>query len=226
MTEPASPEGARPRRPRNSLTIEGILHAAEQVAEDGLEALTIRAVAARLESSPMGLYRYFRTKEELVAALLNRVLGRIRLEPAGADWAADLRLFARRHRELLTGHPWAIAPLISNPYPGPNVLPIGEHALAILRRAGLDGDDAVALFSGIIALNYGWSSFAVARAASGRAGSAPVGALPPVPPEYPETGAAAEPMNRYGSDAHYEVALDALLTGIAASSVTPSSASR
>ena len=40
---------------------------------------------------------------------------------------------------------------------------VGEHALAIIRRGDLTNDEAVALFSGIIALNYGWSSFTAAR---------------------------------------------------------------
>jgi AcrR family transcriptional regulator len=209
----------RRRRPRNSLTLDGILDAAEAVAQTGFEALTIRAVAARLESSPMGLYRYFATKEDLVDALLDRVLGRITLDPPGADWVDDLGRFARRHRELLLRHPWAIAALIRNPYPGPNVLPIGEHALSILRRGGLSPDDAVAQFSGIIALNYGWSSFTVARAAAEQRGDEP-GSLPAPPPGYPATLAAAEPMSRYGGDVHYERALEALLAGIDAAALS------
>ncbi len=225
MSQSVMPANERRRRARNSLTVDAILDAAEEVARDGFEALTIRAVATRLESSPMGLYRYFATKDELVEALLNRVLGRIRLDPQGADWVDDLRRFARRHRELLTQHPWAISPLIRNPYPGPNVLPIGEHALAVLRRGGLAGDDAVAQFSAILALNYGWSSFAVARAAAG-GGSGEAPSLPAAPGEYPETVAVAESMSRYGADSHYELALQALLTGIAASGLTRPTASR
>ncbi|QCP00817.1 hypothetical protein FCN77_20050 [Arthrobacter sp. 24S4-2] len=60
---------------------------------------------------------------------------------------------------MLRDHPWAITPLIGHPYPGPNALPIGEAALRILRRAGITGDPAVAAFSGIVALNYGWATF-------------------------------------------------------------------
>jgi AcrR family transcriptional regulator len=226
MTESEQLETQRRRRPRNSLTLDAILDAAEAVACDGFESLTIRAVATSLESSPMGLYRYFRTKDELVEALLDRVLGRIRLAPAGSDWVEDLRQFARGHRELLLEHPWAIAPLIRTPYPGPNVLPIGEHALAILRRGGVTGERAVALFSGIIALNYGWSSFAAARIASETEDGAPV-SLPVPPPGFPETMAAAGAMSGYGSDGHYELALEALLGGIRVGSgkLTPVSAS-
>ncbi|MDR6505114.1 TetR/AcrR family transcriptional regulator [Arthrobacter oryzae] len=208
----------RSRRARNSLTMDAILDAAEQVAATGFEALTVRAVAVALEAAPMSLYRYFATKDELVDALLNRVLGRFIPPPETADWGADLAAFARNHRRLLREHPWAITPLIGHPYPGANALPIGEAALRILERAGITGDAAVAAFSGIVALNYGWSSFVLAReAAEAPSGGGPV-QLPPAPPEFPLTVAAAGPMSRYGSEEHYERTLRQLLAGIAADS--------
>jgi AcrR family transcriptional regulator len=71
----------RSRRARNSLTVDAILDAAEHVAAAGFEALTVRAVAVALEAAPMSLYRYFATKDELVDALLNIVLGGSPLRP-------------------------------------------------------------------------------------------------------------------------------------------------
>lgn len=210
------PDAHRHRRARNSLTIESILEAAENVAAAGFEALTIRAVATELESSPMALYRYFSTKDELVDALLNRVLGRFARPKEAAGWIEDLRTFARAHLRLLTSHPWAIAPLIGHPYPGSNALPIGESALGILHRGGISGDAAVAAFSGIIALNYGWASFVVARPSAGGDGPGEDVALPATPAEYPLTVEVAEAMNRYGSDEHYERVLGQLLAGIQA----------
>ena len=151
------------RRPRGSLTPEVILDAAEEVAGQGFEALTMRAVAAKLGAVPMALYNHFATKEQLVDALLDRVLGRFEPVPPTDDWSADLRAFARAHRRLLTDHAWAVAPLFSHPSPGIGAIRIGELALAILRRAGFSDAHAVAAFSAVIALNYGWSSFTTAR---------------------------------------------------------------
>src|SRR5687768_15581146 len=99
---------ARTRRARGSLTRDLILDAAEEVARQGFEALTLRAVAARLDAAPMALYRHFTTKEELVNALLDRILGRFAPEPPTGDWIEDLRRFARAHRRLLDRHPWAL----------------------------------------------------------------------------------------------------------------------
>ncbi|MGO4689152.1 TetR/AcrR family transcriptional regulator [Glaciibacter sp. 2TAF33] len=215
-----SSASARSRRARNSLTFEGILNAGEQVAATGFDALTIRAVATELESSPMSLYRYFGTKGELVDALLNRVLGRFAHPLEDGPWIEALRRFAVNHRTLLLDHPWAIAPLIANPYPGPNALPIGETALRILDRGNIRGDDAVAVFSGIVALNYGWSSFVVARSGSGGVQAVRDVARGQASPDYPFTGRVAEPLSRFGSDDHYASILDQLLVGVAAASPT------
>ncbi|MDP1847098.1 MAG: TetR/AcrR family transcriptional regulator, partial [Solirubrobacteraceae bacterium] len=158
-----SPPPRRTRRPRGSLTPEVILDAAEAVAAHGFDAFSMRAVAAHLGAVPMALYNHFSTKELLVDALLDRVLSRFEPEPATDDWAEDLARFARAHRRLLVSHPWAVSPLFTQPNPGMSAVRIGEFALALLRRGGLSTADAVAAFSGIIALNYGWSSFTAAR---------------------------------------------------------------
>ncbi len=81
-----------------------------------------------------------------------------------------------------------MAPLFTRPNPGLGAARIGEHALGILRRGGLEAGAAVAAFSGVIALNYGWSSFKNAPAL--------------------DAG--------YGSDDHYDFVLDRLLGGLAA----------
>jgi AcrR family transcriptional regulator len=207
----------RCRRPRGSLGPDVILDAAEAVAAaEGFAALSMRAVAARLNAAPMALYNHFATREQLVDALLDRVLGRFQPPPPTRDTAEDLRSFARAHRQLLTDHPWAVAPLFSSPSPGLNAVRVGEHALAILRRAGFSGGDAVAAFSGIIALNYGWSSFTAARALAPGGPAHDVGAMLAALPaaEFPLTAGVAADMGAYGSDAHYELVMGALVEGL------------
>ena len=192
------------------------MDAAEAVAAQGFDALTMRAVAARLEAVPMALYNHFATKELLVDALLDRVLGRFEPAPAGDDWIEDLRVFARAHRRLLVDHPWAVAPLFTQPSPGLGAVRIGEHVLGILRRGGLSNDQSVAAFSGLIAINYGWSSFSSARDLDPEGPSHDVAAtLRMLPPEaFPLTVGVAEAMGAYGSDAHYEFVLDRFLGGL------------
>ena len=75
-----------------------ILDAAERVAEQGSDALTMRALAADLGSAPMALYRHFPTKEALLNALLDRVLGRFEPPAVSDDWRGPARVHARAPR--------------------------------------------------------------------------------------------------------------------------------
>jgi AcrR family transcriptional regulator len=217
MPEDSSQPHPRRRRPRGSLSRELILDAAETVAEQGFGAMSMRAVAARLGAAPMALYNHFATREQLVDALLDRVLARFTPPPATDDWTEDLRRFACAHRNLLSDHPWAVAPLFAQPNPGLGAVRIGEHALGILRRGGFTGGRAVAVFSGVIALNYGWSSFTAARDLDPRGAGHEVGEmLAALPAEvFPHTAGVAGEMGAYGSDEHYELVLDALMSGLA-----------
>lgn len=211
---PDAPD-VRPRRPRNSLSVPEILDAAEQVASSGLEQLTIRAVAEQLGASPMGLYRYVASKEELIEALLDRVLSRMPTAEPTDDALSDLDGFAHRHLALLLDHPWAVPGLIAHPAPGPSAVPVGEQALEVLHRLGVDDDRAVALFSGIVALNYGWASFAIARS---RTEAAPSLERIQAGPDdrFPRTVAVSASMIRFGSDDHYDAVVRDLLRGITA----------
>ena len=219
MAKDSSQPHPRPRRPRGSLTPAGILDAAEAIASgDGFGALSMRAVAAGLGAAPMALYNHFATRDALVDALLDRVLHRFAPAPQTDDWREDLCAFARAHRRLLSEHPWAVAPLFSQPNPGLGAVRIGEHALGILERGGLTGARAVAAFSGVIALNYGWSSFTAARALDpGSAAHEVAGMLGQLPAaHFPRTVAVAQEMGGYGSDEDYELVLGALVGGLRA----------
>lgn len=214
-SQPHPADRNRVRRPRGSLTPAVILDAAEAVAAHGFDALTMRAVAARLGAVPMALYNHFATKDELVDALLDRVLGRFEPVPPTDDWLEDLRQFARAHRKVLTDHAWAMAPLFSRPTPGMSAVRVGELALAIIRRGGCSNEAAVAIFSGVIALNYGWSSFTTARQLNPAAGEQVAAAMAMLPADaFPNTAAVAAEMVGYGSDAHYERVLGAFLGGL------------
>lgn len=60
----------KPRQRRQSRTRQEILDAARTIlAKDGVEGLSIRAVADLVDYSPSALYRYFASKEEILSAL-------------------------------------------------------------------------------------------------------------------------------------------------------------
>lgn len=210
---------SRQRRVRSSVTHDEILRAAETIARGGYSSLTIRAVATSIGASPMALYRYFAAKDDLVDAMLDRVLGRMRFAPPTDDWLEDLRAFAIAHRRMLAKDAWAITPLFTHSNPGPNASLIGEHAFQILKRGGIIGTHSVATFSALLALNYGWFAFTAARDAD-LADTDPAETLAArlsvLPAErFPLTRSVADELAAYGSDAHYLLALDQLIAGVA-----------
>jgi AcrR family transcriptional regulator len=71
---------AIPRKERHQLTKQAILKAARAlVLEKGPDELSLREVARRVGHSPAGLYEYFGSKEEIVAALAAESYERLRV---------------------------------------------------------------------------------------------------------------------------------------------------
>ena len=100
----------RPRASEAKLSADAILDAAlALLAEKGLPALTMRALARRLGADPMALYHYFPVKSALLGAAAERSVSALRPRMrAGADWRERLHALARaylrtihRSRELL-----------------------------------------------------------------------------------------------------------------------------
>ena len=103
----ARPDGPRRRGPRPRHTHVQVVEAAVAIAaEQGLDAVTIRSVAARLGAGAMSLYSYVPDKQALIYDMVEQVSAELELppEPSG-DWRADLRLLALRQRALLHRHP-------------------------------------------------------------------------------------------------------------------------
>ncbi|MFF4954335.1 TetR/AcrR family transcriptional regulator [Streptomyces chattanoogensis] len=136
-----------PRRPAPSpLSRDRIVHAAVELADaDGLEAVSLRKVAAALDAGPMRLYRYLSTKEELLDLMVDAVYAEIPAPgPAAGDWRDALRSFARDTRRAALRHEWFADLLGGRPHLGPHALAHLEAALATVHGApGFDDIDAV-----------------------------------------------------------------------------------
>ena len=67
-----------PRQRRHANTKQAILQTAlELMAEKGLDKLSLREIARRVDYSPAGLYEYFGSKEEILLALTRQGDGRL-----------------------------------------------------------------------------------------------------------------------------------------------------
>ncbi|WP_084073451.1 TetR/AcrR family transcriptional regulator [Demequina sp. NBRC 110052] len=124
--------------PRAKLSKERIVDAAMELADrHGVEALTIRALAAELGSKPMTLYTHVDGKETLLDLMVERVFSEIDLPPEGLEWREAIRTRCRSARVVLVRHPWAVPLLESRRSPGPELLRHHEAMLATLERGGL-----------------------------------------------------------------------------------------
>jgi AcrR family transcriptional regulator len=151
-----TPSGEPPRRrgPRPRHSREDVARAAVAIADaDGLDAVTFRAVAARLGTGVMSLYNYVPDKQALVYDMAELVSGELELPAPSGDWRADLHLFAGRQRDLVLSHPW-MTEAVSHLQPlGPATLASLEWALGALEPAGLsirDQLENIALVNGFV----------------------------------------------------------------------------
>ncbi len=165
----ASPEG--------ELSRERLIAATLEIADaEGLAALSMRAVAARLGVAPMTAYRYVTSKDELVLLAADAAFGEAGY-PADppADWRPRLELGARTLWSLFRRHPW-LAELgsVTRPLLLPNLLTHAEWALAALDGRGLPAatvlDIHVLLYSYIEGLAANLEREARAQAATGLTG--------------------------------------------------------
>ncbi|MEV4394948.1 TetR/AcrR family transcriptional regulator [Nonomuraea sp. NPDC049607] len=121
-----------PTRPA-PLDRERIVAAAVALADEGgLEAVSLRKVAARLDVGPMRLYGYLSTKEELFDLMVDEVYAEILPEEPPGDWREALRGHADRIRRAALRHEWLADLLGGRPSLGPNALAATEGMLSAL----------------------------------------------------------------------------------------------
>ncbi|MEU2711814.1 TetR/AcrR family transcriptional regulator [Streptomyces sp. NPDC007205] len=162
---------AEPRRGRRpSFSREAIVEAAVTLADsEGLEAVTMRRVAAEVRAGVMSLYSYAPDKETLLELMVDHISGELMVtEAPSGDWRADLKTIAHLQRAHMLRHPWLPAALFTRRVPGPNTLAFLEHALAVLRPTGLDGAAKLEVFAQLTAFVAGHVAHEVAQTAVSR----------------------------------------------------------
>ncbi|MBQ0863550.1 TetR/AcrR family transcriptional regulator C-terminal domain-containing protein [Streptomyces sp. RK75] len=159
----------RPRKGRRpAFSREAITAAAVALADaEGLDAVTMRRVAAEVGAGVMSLYSYAPDKETLLELMADHVSGELptHTAPTG-DWRADLKAIAHEQRALMLRHPWLPVTLATHRTPGPNTLAFLERALAALRPTGLDGAAKLEVFAQLTAFVAGYVSHELTRAGS------------------------------------------------------------
>lgn len=151
--------GERPAPgPKPSLTLDKIIDAAIAVADaDGIEALSMRRVAAELGVGTMSLYRYVPSKSELLTLMFDKVNDPTECidQAAGKDWRARLETAARNSYRLYVSHPWLLRVNWYWPVFGPNTLGITEFVVASLDGLGLSDQERMSAINSLDAFVAG-----------------------------------------------------------------------
>ncbi|MGC4879334.1 TetR/AcrR family transcriptional regulator C-terminal domain-containing protein [Micromonospora sp. DT43] len=122
-----------PPTPPVPLDRKQIIAAAIALADEGgLEAVSMRKVAARLNAGPMRLYGYITTKDELFDLMIDEVNAEILPGEQPTDWREALRILAHRTRQAALRHVWLADLLGGRPTLGPHGLAVTEATLAAL----------------------------------------------------------------------------------------------
>jgi TetR/AcrR family transcriptional regulator, tetracycline repressor protein len=218
------PAGSGPSRTpgqRAGLTREEVLaRARATAAEEGLERVTIRRLAAQLDVAPNALYTYFPDKAALLDALFDATLGELQPpDPEQGAWRDALAELMRASRRLLLAHPHLVSLFLSRPG-GPNALRLGETTLRILARGGVEGRQAVEALRALLTYTLGFAALEIPRLSDPRragrseGAAALIAALPAA--QLPLTRSLAAELAAHPADRDFEAGLRWLIDGIAA----------
>ena len=145
--EPELPRGialawgvaANPQRgPKREMSVERIVEAAVEIADaEGLGAVSMAAVAARLGFTPMSLYRYVNAKEDLILLMQEEATGApSEATRTAGGWRERLEALYREQLQHYLTHPWVLDIPISGVPATPNSAAWMDAGLSAL--AGTD----------------------------------------------------------------------------------------
>ncbi len=159
MTEAEDPElprgialawgvAANPQRgPKREMSVERIVEAAVEIADaDGLGAVSMAAVAAKLGYTPMSLYRYVSAKDDLILLMQEEATGLPSEESRSAGgWREQLEALYREQIQAYLRHPWVLDVPISGIPSTPNSAAWMDAGLRALADTPLTHDERLAV---------------------------------------------------------------------------------
>src|SRR5690349_7887651 len=143
---------AQRRGPKPALTIEQIVATGIEFGDRyGFEAISLQRIAGRLGVTTNAMYRYVRSKEELIVLVHDKAVGPPPELPDG--WRAAAIAWVDAQVKQYAERPWLLdVPIRGAPFT-PNVLRWVEVMLAALAQTGLSQHDNL----GCLVLLDGWA---------------------------------------------------------------------
>ncbi|MDO8106364.1 TetR/AcrR family transcriptional regulator [Isoptericola sp. b441] len=141
-----------------TLTRDRVLAGALALADEiGVEAFTMRRLAAALGTKPMSIYYHVPGKEEILDGIVDLVFGEIEAPPTSLPWTEAMRRRCRSAREVLRRHPWAPPLMESRTSPGPLSLAHHDAVIRCLREGGLSWQWTAHAYATLDAFVYGFA---------------------------------------------------------------------
>ena len=145
-----------PKEKRERPTREAIVAAATELADShGLDAVSVRRVAAALKTRPMDLYRDFARKDELIDLMADEVVAGAVLDEIPRDWRDALTAIARALHAVCLAHPWVVTAAGRQALIGPNVIRHVEQSLEATAALGLDWTKRLAIWRAVDSYTMG-----------------------------------------------------------------------
>jgi AcrR family transcriptional regulator len=216
----------RERPAKQALTRQGIINAALVILRDeGLDKVTMRRIAAALDTGPASLYVYVRNTEDLHAQILDALLAPVGA-PATGPWRDRLKALLTSYGKVLLSHPEISRMALSTHPSGPHSLALVDTILALLEEGGVPGQasawgvDLLLLYPTAVAAEHGTSKSAAQKSDEFTALTAQIAAADAV--RYPHIARLGQELMSGDGASRADWAFDVLLDGIlAAGSRTP-----
>ncbi|WP_017586772.1 TetR/AcrR family transcriptional regulator [Nocardiopsis ganjiahuensis] len=181
------------------------------VTVQGYRHLTMASLARELGVAASALYNHVSSKRDVLVLIQDRINEQIDCSAFGTEpWDRALRQWAGSYRQCFMEHTALIPVMAVLPVAdSPQTLRMYERVTLALRDAGIVGADAVDIIVGIEALVFG-----AAYDASAPTDIFEPGGLEDLAPTFTRFAAqrAADP--RAAADRAFELALDALISGL------------
>jgi AcrR family transcriptional regulator len=126
------PEHAATGRPAKRSRAEITVVAITIADQEGLDAVSMRRVAAELGTGAASLYRYVDTREDLLDLMIDSTGAEYVFTAPTGDWLADLLDVGEQACAIMRRHRWLPSLLITRSTLGPNGLVLLEHVLEAL----------------------------------------------------------------------------------------------
>jgi len=189
------------------------------VDRGGLSALSMRSLAAELETGAMTLYNHVADREDLDLLVVDAVLGEVRVPPAARySWKREVTAIATAVWRAVRAHPNVIPLILTRRTRSPASLAIAESLLAALARSGRTRRELLIAFRAITAFVMGFAQAEMAGPLSMGQGeqaidmAAQVRALPP--DRYPHLTVMAAEATKSQPELEFRSCLRALLDGL------------